>query len=172
MSHPGSTLQRKSHLCLPFLEIVLLQSQFPHSCVCEQLYISRIGPYISVQQKAERSWKYINFSQIYECRNWETERYNSVLETTVSFLGIHKWEQDIYIGFSPALHLQCIAGHTKLWWMLKTAKHSWKSPVYTRTVFGQRLFSAQKYPSEVSPTKVSAKLACVKIFYFLQSIVL
>ncbi len=25
----------------------------------------------------------------------------------VSFLGIHKWEPDIYIGFSPALHLQC-----------------------------------------------------------------
>ncbi len=23
------------------------------------------------------------------------------------FLGIHKWEPDIYIGFSPALHLQC-----------------------------------------------------------------
>ncbi len=28
-------------------------------------------------------------------------------EITVSFLGIHKWEPDIYIGFSPALHLQC-----------------------------------------------------------------
>jgi hypothetical protein len=25
----------------------------------------------------------------------------------VSFLGIHKSEPDIYIGFSPALHLQC-----------------------------------------------------------------
>ncbi len=28
--------------------------------------------------------------------------YNSVLGITVSFLGIHKWEPDIYIGFSPA----------------------------------------------------------------------
>ncbi len=54
-----------------------------------------------------RSWKYINPSQIYECRNWEIEHYNSGLEITVSFLGIHKWESDIYIGFSPALHLQC-----------------------------------------------------------------
>jgi len=27
-------------------------------------------------------------------------------------LGIHKWEQDIYIGFSPALHLQCVRLHT------------------------------------------------------------
>jgi hypothetical protein len=25
-------------------------------------------------------------------RNWETEHYNSFLEITVSFLGIHKWE--------------------------------------------------------------------------------
>jgi hypothetical protein len=48
-----------------------------------------------------------NLSQIYECRNWETEHFNSVLEITVSFLGIHKWEPDIYIGFSPALYLQC-----------------------------------------------------------------
>jgi hypothetical protein len=31
------------------------------------------------------------------------EHYNSVLGITVSFLGIHKWEPDIYLGFSPAL---------------------------------------------------------------------
>ncbi len=35
------------------------------------------------------------------------EHYNSSLEITVSYLGIHKWEPDIYSGFSPALHLQC-----------------------------------------------------------------
>ena len=40
------------------------------------------------------------------------EHYNSVLEmrrlyTTVSFLGIHKCEPDMFIGFSPALNLQC-----------------------------------------------------------------
>jgi hypothetical protein len=49
----------------------------------------------------------INLSQIYDCRNWETEHYNSTLEVTFSFLGIHKWEPDIYIGFLPAFHLQC-----------------------------------------------------------------
>jgi hypothetical protein len=60
---------------------------------------SRIGrPILEIQ--------YINLSQIYECRNWETEHYNSVLEITVSFLGMHKRELDFYIGFSPALHLQ------------------------------------------------------------------
>jgi hypothetical protein len=34
--------------------------------------------------------------QIYECRNWETEHFNSVSEITVSFQGIHKWEPNIY----------------------------------------------------------------------------
>ncbi len=37
-----------------------------------------------------------------------TEHYTSVLEITVSFLEINKWELDIYIGFSTALHLQSI----------------------------------------------------------------
>jgi hypothetical protein len=59
-------------------------------------------------EKEDLPWKYINLSQIYECRNWETVHYTSVLEITISFLGIRKWEPDIYIGFSPALHLQCI----------------------------------------------------------------
>ncbi len=57
---------------------------------------------------------YINLSQIYEGRNWETECYNSVLGITVSYLGIHKWEPAIYIGFSPVLHLQCTMSLTKL----------------------------------------------------------
>jgi hypothetical protein len=38
--------------------------------------------------------------------NWEAEHYNSVLEITVTFLGMHKWEPDIDVGFSPALLLQ------------------------------------------------------------------
>jgi hypothetical protein len=62
-----------------------------------------IGPQIFLQQNMQTEiWKYINLS------HWETEHYNSVLERTVSFLGIHKWEPDIYIGFSTALHLQCV----------------------------------------------------------------
>ena len=32
---------------------------------------------------------------------------NSVLQITVLFLGKHKWEPEIYVGFSLALHLQC-----------------------------------------------------------------
>jgi hypothetical protein len=51
-----------------------------------------IGPHISLQQnrQADPGNMYLNLSQIYECRNWETVHYNSVLEITVSFLGIHK----------------------------------------------------------------------------------
>jgi hypothetical protein len=60
------------------------------------VYIHRIGPqkstYFPAAEQADRSWKYKNFSQIYECRKWEIENHNSVLEITVSFMGIHKWE--------------------------------------------------------------------------------
>jgi hypothetical protein len=48
---------------------------------------------------------------MHEFGNWETEHYNSVSEQgrAVSILGIYKSEPDIYIGFLPALHLQCIS---------------------------------------------------------------
>jgi hypothetical protein len=38
-----------------------------------------------------------------------TGRKNIIIafEKPVSFLGINKWEPNTYIGFSPALHLQC-----------------------------------------------------------------
>jgi hypothetical protein len=49
---------------------------------------------------------------MYECRNWDTEHYHSVLEITFLFPGIHKWEPDIYIGFSLDLHLQCVISST------------------------------------------------------------
>ncbi len=56
---------------------------------------------------------------VYECSNWETEHYNSVLEITdgtVSFLGTHKWEPGTYIGFSSAFHLQCrVCLHKYVW---------------------------------------------------------
>ncbi len=107
----GSTLQGKLHIYIPFLGTVRPQSQFPHSCVCEIfIYSQDQSTYFPAAEWADRSWKYINLSQIYECRNWETEYYNSVLEIIVSFLGKFKWKPDIYIGFSPALHLQCTYG--------------------------------------------------------------
>jgi hypothetical protein len=94
----------------PLLGIARPQSQSPHLCVCERFLYSQIGPHIFLQQNRKTDPGNINLSQIYESMNWETDNYNSVLEITVLFLGIHKWEPDIYIGFSPALHalhLQC-----------------------------------------------------------------
>jgi hypothetical protein len=77
-------LQGKSLLCISFLGIARPQSQFPHSCVWEQfIYFQDWSTYFPAAEKADRSWKYINLSQIYECRNWETEHYNSVLEITI-----------------------------------------------------------------------------------------
>ncbi len=82
--------------------------KIPHSYVCERfIYSEDESTYLAAAKQIDRSWKYINLSQIYECRNWETEHSSSVLEIrrlhqcTVSFLGIHKWKPDIYIGFSP-----------------------------------------------------------------------
>ncbi len=86
------------------------QSQFPHSCVCECFtYSQDLSIYFRSTCRIGRQILVIciNLSQIYEFRNGETEHYNSVFEITVSFLGIHKWEPDIILGFSLALHLQC-----------------------------------------------------------------
>jgi hypothetical protein len=79
-----------------------------HVSVCN-LYIPGIGPHISSSRIGRPSLEiYKSLTNIRVYRNWETELCkSSVLEITVSFLGIHKWEADIYIGFSPALHLQC-----------------------------------------------------------------
>ncbi len=79
------------------------------------IYIPRIGPHISLLQNRQILEMYQSLTNtLYECSNWKTEHYNSVLEIRVSYLWIHKWEPDIYIGISPALHLQCITRPTLL----------------------------------------------------------
>ncbi len=49
----NTALQGKSHLCIPFLGTAQPQSQFPHSCVCERIIISRIGQHISLEQNRQ-----------------------------------------------------------------------------------------------------------------------
>jgi hypothetical protein len=91
-----------------FWDLRGLSTNFHIHVSVSDLYIPRIGPHISLQQIRQTDPGNIEISQIYECRNWwETEHYNSFLEIRVSSLGIHKWEPDIDIGFSPVLHLQC-----------------------------------------------------------------
>jgi hypothetical protein len=53
------------------------------------LYIPRIGPHISLQKNRLLEIYKSLTDTVHECRNWETEHYNSVLEMTVSFMGIH-----------------------------------------------------------------------------------
>ncbi len=69
---PGllTTLYQQSNLCIPGKGIARPQSQFLHSCACEQGLVQIFG------------CSKINLSQMYECRNWETEHYNSFLEIT------------------------------------------------------------------------------------------
>jgi hypothetical protein len=91
-----------------YWELHSLSHNFHIHVPVSDFYIFTVSStYFTAAELADWSWKYINLSQIYECRNWKPEHYNSVLEITVSFLGIHKQEPDIYIGFSSALHLQC-----------------------------------------------------------------
>ncbi len=91
------TLQGKFHLRIPFLGIARPQPQFPHSCVCEPIYSQDLSTYFPAAELADRTVEIytVNLSQINEYRNWETEHYNSVLEITVLFPGIHKWKPDI-----------------------------------------------------------------------------
>ncbi len=102
---------KENCIYIPFLGIVRPLSQFPHSCACELfIYSQDQSTYFPAAEWADQSWKFIYLSQIFECRNWETEYYNYVLKIIVSFLGKFKWKPDIYIGSSPALHLQCTYG--------------------------------------------------------------
>jgi hypothetical protein len=88
------------------------------------LYIPRIGLPICLQQNRQTdSQELKNRSQIHECRN------RTLWGRTVAFLGIHKSEPDIYIGFSPALHLKCATGNNTF--ILLWQRCQWKKSRYS-----------------------------------------
>jgi hypothetical protein len=68
----AATLQRKSHLCIPFLGIARPQSQFPHfSCVCEHIIYSQDqSTYFPAAEKADRPWEYIKRSHTHKGGNF------------------------------------------------------------------------------------------------------
>jgi hypothetical protein len=68
-------------------ELCGLSPNFHIHVAASHLYIPRIGPHISLQQNRQTDPGNINLSQIYECRNWETEHSNSVLDYQ-----FHFWE--------------------------------------------------------------------------------
>ncbi len=57
--------------------------------------------------------QYINLSQIFECRNWETEHYNSVLEITIHFWEYINGNQTFILDIHQ-LHLQCTTAYSEL----------------------------------------------------------
>ncbi len=80
-------------------------------------YSQNWSAYLAAAKYADRSWEYINRSQIHECGNWETEHYNSVLEITQ----FHFWE---YIDWNQTFILDshqpfiCSAGiKVQLFWL-------------------------------------------------------
>ncbi len=83
--HTGKQTQREERQvasCLYRMSPARPQSQFPRSWVCHRfIYIPRIGPHIFLQEKADRSWEYINRSQAHEFGNRDCGR-------TIPFLGI------------------------------------------------------------------------------------
>ncbi len=95
----------------PEKELCSLSPNFLHSCVREQFIHSQDwSTYLAAAKYRPILEIYKSFTDIIECRNWETEHYNSVLEKTRlhSFIsGKTKWELDVYTGFSRALHLHC-----------------------------------------------------------------
>ncbi len=84
----------KIRLCIPRNETVRPRSQFRHSCICERFIHSQDqSTYFAAAKLVDRSWEYINRSQIHELRNWERGR-------AVSFLGI-------FVSNSRTVSLQC-----------------------------------------------------------------
>jgi hypothetical protein len=82
-------LQIKTHFCrYSFPGNCAASAPISTSCVCEQfIYSQDRSTYLAATKWADRSWKFINLSQnIYECRNWETEHYYSVLDIIYIFL--------------------------------------------------------------------------------------
>ncbi len=74
------------------------QSQFLHSCMWERFIYSQDGPHIWLQQNRQTILEICKFL-IYECRNWETEHYNSILE--IRMISFIFWE---YINAASHLY--------------------------------------------------------------------
>ncbi len=80
-------LQRKSHLCIPFLGILRgLSPNFHINVSVSDLYISRIVPHIFLQQNRQihRGNICINRSQTHQCENWDCGRAIPFLRIFVS----------------------------------------------------------------------------------------
>ncbi len=73
--------------CAPFISNTECSvSRVIHSYICERfIYFQDRSVNFAAAKYMDRSWKYINRSQIHECRNRDSG-------CTIPFLGIHKWD--------------------------------------------------------------------------------
>jgi hypothetical protein len=80
----------------------LVPNSYIHVYICERLYISRISQPIWPQQNRQ--------GEIHECGDGTLYFFLEIMRQDSFIFGntLHKSEPYIYIGFSPALHLQCI----------------------------------------------------------------
>jgi hypothetical protein len=86
INYTAKNQYRKFETNNPRKGIARPQSQFPHSCVCEQIYIFPRSICLFCPRKyVDRSWEYINHSQTYECGNWDWDR-------AIPRKGINKWD--------------------------------------------------------------------------------
>jgi hypothetical protein len=75
-------LYRKSNLCIPRMKLHdLVPNSYIHVSMSD-VYIPRISMPIWLQQIRQTDPENILNAHRYECVNWETKHYNSVLEVT------------------------------------------------------------------------------------------
>ncbi len=97
------TLQRKSHLCIPFLGIALPQSQFPHSCVCERFLYS--------QNRSTFGYSKIDTSFLAICKSLtDIWMLNSFISGN-TYMGTRHW---ILTGPSFAVYTEILSSRTDI----------------------------------------------------------
>jgi hypothetical protein len=134
-------LQRKSHLCIPFLEIARPQSQFPHSCFCERYTVytySQDRSTYFLQQN--RQGIYQSLTDTHKCENWDCSRAIPFLGIFVSYFQdwfFTVWKRwlkvehfRMMLSFSPGLCWECqhwAARTAGCSWLVLDGKRYWRS---------------------------------------------
>jgi hypothetical protein len=73
-------------------DLCILRNEIVQPCYFQNIYYQDRSAYFAEAKYADRSWEYINRSQIHKCRSWERGR-------AVLFLGMHKsyfWYSAVY----------------------------------------------------------------------------
>jgi hypothetical protein len=74
----NNTLQRKSHLCNPFLEIARPQSPLPHSCDCERfIYSHDRSAYSAAEICAARYHQALKIGPVYTARKNQYRKFET-----------------------------------------------------------------------------------------------